>query len=621
MSAYAEKAQEHKNQAISNGGSQMQDSVESVFQFVDNRPEVAAQQKLKEMANNSTQAKQAAQLQTMVNNHYLQPQTIQKKENNTGLPDNLKSGIENLSGMSMDDVKVHKNSDQPAQLNAHAYAQGTDIHLGPGQEKHLPHEAWHVVQQKQGRVKPTMQMKGTVPVNDDAGLEKEADVMGAKSMKTLNHKTIGELKSSNAPINETTQRVVYKDDKTSKYSDFKQINLDANLTTQDTQAKAKRLHKDSTKHYTISEIKKLAINNDPIPFKESTPEVSVKPDADMNMRPEKSAFEENMELEAGTIKSMGAESFDKKDEEERVEILAAHGLYDSKKKKIEHQLKPDFVTAEGEIGDCFAVKSDDPLQVAQSIANTYVGKTNKYSMARGKIHIAVGVSSRAALNLGIIQYHLHVKNVPKQHPIHLIHPDGKKEQIWPCTKPGAEVEARYFELAQKQSKAQKGKKEMVLAGQTQSPEGVSPSESEYPVYNKTRNPNNEALPNPWANEEQNIDPLLDRFHQEVNDPRVGEMAAKWRLVDRLIQRSGGNETTLWSELISHRTEDLLRLQDNYQNDIDLMLGYPERVDEEIQRTVIKIINEILEDRKGCRQSALKDFRSNDFDHQPPPGLA
>ena len=83
---------------------------------------------------------------------------IQRKENNTGLPDDLKSGIENLSGHSMDDVNVHRNSDKPQQVQAHAYAQGTDIHLGPGQEKHLPHEAWHVVQQKQGRVKPTMQM-------------------------------------------------------------------------------------------------------------------------------------------------------------------------------------------------------------------------------------------------------------------------------------------------------------------------------------------------------------------------------------------------------------------------------------------------------------------------------
>ncbi|GAL35435.1 translation initiation factor 2 [Vibrio maritimus] len=83
----------------------------------------------------------------------------------------------------MDDVKVHYNSSKPAQLQAHAYAQGSNIHIGPGQEKHLAHEAWHVVQQKQGRVKPTMQMKGKVNINDDASLEREADVMGAKALQ------------------------------------------------------------------------------------------------------------------------------------------------------------------------------------------------------------------------------------------------------------------------------------------------------------------------------------------------------------------------------------------------------------------------------------------------------
>jgi len=108
---------------------------------------------------------------------------IQKKANNTGLPDNLKSGVEQLSGYAMDDVKVHYNSSQPAQLNALAYAQGTDIHVAPGQEKHLPHEAWHVAQQKQGRVQPTMQMKQGVAVNDDPGLESEADTMGAKAVQ------------------------------------------------------------------------------------------------------------------------------------------------------------------------------------------------------------------------------------------------------------------------------------------------------------------------------------------------------------------------------------------------------------------------------------------------------
>ncbi|HIP12850.1 MAG TPA: DUF4157 domain-containing protein, partial [Arcobacter sp.] len=101
----------------------------------------------------------------------------------TGLPDNLKNGIESLSGYSMDDVNVHYNSSKPTQLNAHAFAQGSDIHVASGQEKHLAHEAWHVVQQKQGRVQPTRQMKGKVNINDDVGLEREADMMGEKALQ------------------------------------------------------------------------------------------------------------------------------------------------------------------------------------------------------------------------------------------------------------------------------------------------------------------------------------------------------------------------------------------------------------------------------------------------------
>ena len=97
-----------------------------------------------------------------------------------GLPGPLKAGIESLSGMDMSDVTVHRNSSQPAQLNALAYAQGNDIHLAAGQDQHLAHEAWHVVQQRQGRVQPTMQLQG-VSVNDDESLEKEADAMGERA--------------------------------------------------------------------------------------------------------------------------------------------------------------------------------------------------------------------------------------------------------------------------------------------------------------------------------------------------------------------------------------------------------------------------------------------------------
>jgi GNAT superfamily N-acetyltransferase len=101
--------------------------------------------------------------------------------NRTGLPDALKSGVETLSGIALGDVRVHLNSPRPAQLQALAYTQGNEIHVAPGQARHLPHEAWHVVQQKQGRARATTQLKGGVAVNDDAGLEREADVMGRQA--------------------------------------------------------------------------------------------------------------------------------------------------------------------------------------------------------------------------------------------------------------------------------------------------------------------------------------------------------------------------------------------------------------------------------------------------------
>jgi hypothetical protein len=160
--------------------------------FADLRPQATAQRQLQDTASHSSQSRQLKAFQQMAQNSTRSTQlksmsemTSAKKTpapNNTGLPDNLKSGIESLSGMSMDHVKVHYNSTQSAQLNAHAYAQGSDIHVAPGQEQHLPHEAWHVVQQAQGRVRSTMQMKAGVAVNDDVGLEREADVMGSRAL-------------------------------------------------------------------------------------------------------------------------------------------------------------------------------------------------------------------------------------------------------------------------------------------------------------------------------------------------------------------------------------------------------------------------------------------------------
>jgi hypothetical protein len=152
-------------------------------------PQTTQLRSLQELANNGPQVAQLRQLQMLAEKaepsaaaviSTTKPQAAASQPNLTGLSDRLKSNLEALSGLSMDAVRVHYNSSKPAQLHALAYAQGTDIHIGPGQERHLPHEAWHVVQQAQGRVRPTLQMAAGVAVNDDAGLEREADVMGGR---------------------------------------------------------------------------------------------------------------------------------------------------------------------------------------------------------------------------------------------------------------------------------------------------------------------------------------------------------------------------------------------------------------------------------------------------------
>ena len=182
--------------------------------FSDHRPEATVQRKWQALAENSPRVQQLKAWQAVADQPLqrqgvpeeeelvqgkfqtlqrmgapeeeeepLQGKFIQRKANHTGLPDNLKSGIENLSGIAMDDVQVHYNSARPAPLQAHAFTQGADIHVAPGQEKHLAHEAWHVVQQKQGRVQPTMSLNGQ-QINDSPALEQEADSMGAKALSS-----------------------------------------------------------------------------------------------------------------------------------------------------------------------------------------------------------------------------------------------------------------------------------------------------------------------------------------------------------------------------------------------------------------------------------------------------
>ena len=55
-----------------------------------------------------------------------------------------------LPGNPVDRIRVVNESPR---LGAMAYTRGADIHVSPSDQRHLPHEAWHAVQQASGRVR------------------------------------------------------------------------------------------------------------------------------------------------------------------------------------------------------------------------------------------------------------------------------------------------------------------------------------------------------------------------------------------------------------------------------------------------------------------------------------
>ncbi|MCC4595933.1 hypothetical protein NRY95_10935 [Xanthomonas campestris pv. phormiicola] len=116
-----------------------------------------------------------------------------------GLPAPLKAGVEALSGICMDGVTVHYRSSKPAQVGARAYALGQEIHLGPGQERHLPHETWHLAQQALGEVAPTMRLANGVAVNANPALEHEADRMGDLALRAGRRRVIAPAAPTRQP--------------------------------------------------------------------------------------------------------------------------------------------------------------------------------------------------------------------------------------------------------------------------------------------------------------------------------------------------------------------------------------------------------------------------------------
>ena len=114
--------------------------------------------------------------------------TQAKSDSPTGMSEGVLGKMENSFGTNFSDVNIHTNSIQAKEIGALAYTQGSDVHFAPGQynpetqsgQELLGHELTHVVQQREGRVEPTTEVNG-MAVNDNHGLESEADAMGAKA--------------------------------------------------------------------------------------------------------------------------------------------------------------------------------------------------------------------------------------------------------------------------------------------------------------------------------------------------------------------------------------------------------------------------------------------------------
>lgn len=111
--------------------------------------------------------------------HVKSGKSFVRRENRTGIPTQLKECMEQSTGLSFDDVRVNYNSKMPAKLDALAYTQGNRVEIGPGQERYLSHELGHVVQQKLGLVRANARHSSGTLLNTDAGLERQADEIGA----------------------------------------------------------------------------------------------------------------------------------------------------------------------------------------------------------------------------------------------------------------------------------------------------------------------------------------------------------------------------------------------------------------------------------------------------------
>jgi hypothetical protein len=113
-----------------------------------------------------------------------------KSSSSSGMPDETLNKMSSSFGTDFSDVNIHSDSKSATDAGALAYTQGNDIHFAPGQydpssqsgQELLGHELTHVQQQREGRVQANNEVNG-MPLNDDKGLEAEADEGGRMAVQ------------------------------------------------------------------------------------------------------------------------------------------------------------------------------------------------------------------------------------------------------------------------------------------------------------------------------------------------------------------------------------------------------------------------------------------------------
>lgn len=116
-----------------------------------------------------------------------QPAAQLQNESVNGISHSENNAVKELSGGKVDlhesGAKVETTSSSDSRLKSvGARSMAVQGQAIVGDSRDRGHEIWHLAQQEMGQVQPTTEINGT-PVNDDKGLENDADVKGAKIMQ------------------------------------------------------------------------------------------------------------------------------------------------------------------------------------------------------------------------------------------------------------------------------------------------------------------------------------------------------------------------------------------------------------------------------------------------------